>query len=175
MSTVALVIKTKKLGSDFTKSGQPSDNLTRIINLLKGFQAGAQLGAIYVQSSTDDPVAASATLTVTSAVATNAVTIGGQTLTASSTPSGESQWEIDGSGNDADAQALAAAINAHSTLSKVVIATTAANVITVTALTRGVIGNMIPISSNAGTIVASGAFLSGGTGGAQGSAVQIRG
>lgn len=135
-----------------------------LANLMKAVACGQLRSTILVQTSATSPVAASGTFTLESAIATDAITIGTVTLTASSNP-GTDEWEIDGADDDADAAALAAAINAHAVLSKVVVATVADNVVTVTALAKGVVGNQIPISSADATITASGTFLEGGTGG----------
>ena len=173
MSSLVLTVKTSKDTSLFAKADQDNQNVTRIINLLSGLNVGALQAVLDVQYSSDDPVAASGTFTLTSAVATDAITIGTVTLTASSTPANENQWEIDGADDAADATALAAAINAHSTLSKVVSASASSSVVTVTALQKGVVGNQIPISSADATIVASGSFLTGGAGGAASASEQI--
>ncbi len=69
--------------------------------------------------------------------------------------------------NTYTASKLAAAVNAHSTISKLVSATYAANVVTVTALQKGVVGNFIPFTDQDSTITSSGSgYLAGGTGGA---------
>lgn len=174
MSTVSVTIKTPKSYTNFNKSGQGKENLVRLINLLSGAVVGAHVGDVYVSGSTSDPVAASGTLTLTSAIATDAVTIGKTTLTASSTPANENQWEIDGASNTLDAASLAAAINAHSALSLIVSASSATNVVTITALQKGVIGNYIALSSAAGTIVASATYLASGAGGTNVADVQVR-
>lgn len=136
-----------------------------LANLMKAVACGQLRSTILVQTSGTSPVAASGTFTLVSAIATDAITIGTVTLTASSTPANENQWEIDGASDALDAASLAAAINAHSVLSKVVVATRVDNVITVTALAKGVVGNQIPISSADATITASGTFLESGAGG----------
>lgn len=141
-----------------------------IVSLAKFLMAGAggnsnmSVDAQYDASAA--PVAASGTLTLVSAVATDAVTIGTITLTATSTPTTDLHWEIDGADDTADAASLAAAINANPTLSKIVSATSALGVVTITALQKGVVGNQIPLSSADATITASAATLTGGTGGA---------
>lgn len=174
MASLIVTVQTTKDTSKFAEASKPQTNLIRLVNLFSGFASGALKGTVDVQYDTaNDPVAASGTLTVTSAIATDAVTIGAVTLTASSTPANENQWEIDGASDTLDAASLAAAINAHSVLSKVVSATSATNVVTITALQKGLVGNQIPLSSADGTIVASAAFLAGGTGGASSSATNI--
>ena len=122
-------------------------------------------GVVDIQTGSAAPVAASATLTLVSAIATDVAIIGPTTLTASSTPANENQWEIDGADDTADALSLATAINAHSTLSQAVTASSAAGVVTVTAKQKGVSGNHINISSPDSTITASAANLGSGTGG----------
>lgn len=136
-----------------------------VIQILKGIGPIYQ-GSIRLQSAATAPVAASGTFTLVSVPEDDAVTIGAVTLTAKASPSGENQWSQAGS-DTADAAALAAKINAHSVLSKVVVASSAAGVVTVTCLTPGVVGNQIAISETGSSITASGSFLSGGTGGAQ--------
>jgi phage tail sheath gpL-like len=164
MASLILTVK----GADVTALKKAStlknEGVQGIINHLAALASGANPGTIYAQSSASNPVAASGTITLVSC-ATDTVTIGGVAFTGSSTPSGDEQFETDGS-NDADASALAAKINAHPTLSKVVAATVANNVVTVTCLVRGVVGNFIALSETGSTITVSGATLSGGTGGA---------
>jgi phage tail sheath gpL-like len=174
MSSVTVTIKTDKDYTRLNQASQPAENMNRLINMLSGFSCGALTGSVYVSGSTSDPAAASATLTLVSAIATDAITIGTVTMTATSTPTTNLHWEIDGADDTADAASLAAAINANPTLSKVVVATSAAGVVTVTALVKGVVGNQIPISSADSTITASGAFLTGGTGGTNVADVQVR-
>ncbi|HEY9661950.1 MAG TPA: hypothetical protein V6C65_26135 [Allocoleopsis sp.] len=173
MSSLVYTIKTSKDCSLFAKADQDQQNLVKGINLLSGIVSGALSAVVDIQYSSSDPVAASGTFTLTSAIATDAVTVGAVTLTASSSPANENQWEIDGASDTLDAASLAAAINAHSVLSKVVAATSAANVVTVTALQKGVVGNQIPFSSADATIVASASFLAGGTGGAASASEQV--
>ena len=175
MSSLIISIRTNKDHQQYKKSGQKNQNMNRLLNLIAGLNAGSLLGEVFVQgSSADTLVAASGTFTVTSAIATDAITIGSVTLTASSTPADENEWEIDGASDALDAASLAACINAHSVLSKIVVASSASNVVTVTVLQKGVLGNQLPISSADATIVASGVRLTGGAGGATDSPEQVR-
>lgn len=166
----SLVVTVKSGDSDITSikraDSEGVEALQEVCNLLDALATGTAKGTVYVQSGSASPAAASGTFTLVSAVATDAITIGPVTFTATSSPSAETDWEIDGADDTADAAALAAAINAHSTVSQVVTATSAAGVVTVTAKQRGVVGNYINISSADATITASGANLTGGTGGA---------
>lgn len=168
MSSLVLTIKTARADvADFAvDSSCDIEGLQGLRNLLDAASSSHEPLTCDLQYSTVDPVAASGTLTLVSAIATDAITIGTITLTATSTPTTDLHWEIDGADDTADAASLAAAINANPTLSKVVAATSALGVVTVTALQKGLVGNQIPISSADATITASGAFLTGGTGGA---------
>lgn len=166
MASLVLTIKGTGVNGFKQDSSLDHEAIRDIVNHLQALASGNEKGTVYAQSGTANPVAASGTLTLVSAVATDAITIGATTLTASSTPANENQWEIDGASDTLDAVSLAAAINAHSTLSQIVTATSALGVVTVTAKQRGVVGNAINLSSADATITASGANLSGGTGGA---------
>ena len=174
MPTLSIQISTEKVNTaDFLKPGQDRENLKRVGNYINSLATGRRQASIDISDSSAVPVAASATLTLASAVATDVAQIGTITLTATSTPTTDLHWEIDGADDTADAASLAAAINANPTLSQIVIATSAAAVVTVTAHQKGVIGNHISISSIDSTITASGAFLASGTGGSQDAVVTI--
>lgn len=74
--------------------------------------------------------------------------------------------------NSYKAKQLSDAVNAHSTLGDVVTATWAANVVTVAAKQKGVVGNFIQFTDSDSTIASSGSgYLAGGTGGAMDDAV----
>jgi phage tail sheath gpL-like len=134
--------------------------------------SGTELANWTVQTGDVAPVAASGTLTLVSAVATDAVTVGATTFTATSTPSLATDWEIDGASDALDAASLAAAINANTTANKLVTATVASNVVTITAKQKGIVGNFIPLTSADATITASGSgLLAGGLGGAKSAVV----
>lgn len=168
MPTLNIMIATEKVDTTiFKKPGQDRDNLKRIQRYIDQIATGKIAASIDISDSATAPVAASGTLTLVSAIATDVAVIGTETFTASSTPSGENQWEIDGADDTADALSLATAINAHSVTGKTYIATVVAGVITITARMKGSFGNELSISSVDSTITASGAFLTGGTGGAE--------
>ena len=168
MSSIVLTIKSPEATTSSVKrhSSEGIEALREASNLLDALANGTAKGSVYAQSSSADPVAASGTLTLVSAIATDVAVIGPTTFTFTSTPTLESHVEVDGADDTADAAALAAAINAHSTVSQVVTATSALGVVTVTAKQRGVTGNFINISSPDSTITASAANLADGTGGA---------
>jgi phage tail sheath gpL-like len=175
MGTLVVSIKTSKDTTSFKKTGQPNANLARIISLLTGFQSGAFLGSIDVQSSATDPVAASATATLTYGSLANAdtITILGVALTCvTGTPSTD-EWKKE---TDVTTTAvnLVAAINANTTLLKYVTATSALGVVTITVNQKGYIGNYLTDITKSSSGIALAQWASG-TGGAETSAVTIRG
>jgi len=140
------------------------------MQFIRDLLSGVEVGILDVQTGAANPAAASGTFTLVSVIATDALTIGSQTFTFTSTPTLENDVEVDGADDTADAAAMAAAINLHSITGKVVRATSALGVVTVTALQKGLVGNKIPISDADTTITTSAAFLAGGTGGADSAA-----
>jgi len=112
------------------------------------------------------PVKASGTLTLVSAIATDAVTVNGKTYTfQAGAPTTYGQVQI-GVSDTASATNLKNAINSYETRvgnEYEVVATSNAGVVTITARAEGTAGNAITISSADSTITASGATLAGGT------------
>lgn len=136
--------------------GQGLKLITAIRKITSGFtKAKITVGTVAVQ--------ASGTVTLESFVADDTVTINGVVLTGKASPSGEAQFAC-GVSDTADAAALAAKINAHSTLSLIVSATSALGVVTLTALKPGLLGNCITTAISAHGSVAA-ARLAGGTDG----------
>jgi len=130
---------------------------------LKAIAAGTRLGDATVELRTAG-VRATGTFTSTTAIATDAISINGVTFTAVASGATGDQWNI-GADDTEDCVNLAAAINASASalVSEHVTATSATNVVTLTAKQTGTTGNAITISSADATIVASGARLTGGT------------
>lgn len=165
MGSVTINVKTNRLGTDFTKPGQPRHNILRCINLLEGLNGGHILGSVDIQSSTSDPVAATSTATLTYANLANndTIVILGVTLTCvTGTPSTD-QWKKQ---TDATTTAvnLKTAINANTTLAKYVTATSSAGVVTITCNLKGAIGNYLTVITKTGTGIAL-VDWAGGTGG----------
>lgn len=114
-----------------------------------------------VQVNSGDAVASTGTVTLSSLAAADTITVGSQTFTASSSPSGNNQFLVTG-GDTLAAAAAAAKIAAHPNLSPYLTASAASGVITVTALVGGEIGNNIPIAISAhGSVSGSGKLTSG--------------
>lgn len=108
-------------------------------------------------------VRATGTVTLSSHVATNTVTVNGIVFTCVASGATGNQYNV--GGNDtATAVALAAAINANTTLDGMVLAAAASGVVTLTALDPGELGNAVTLAISANGTV-SGARMSGGTNG----------
>lgn len=107
-------------------------------------------------------VSSTGTVTFASAINNDTVTIAGTVLTGvTGTPSGQAQFKL-GVSNTADAAALAACINANTTLNKYVSATSLNAVVTITSLVQHVTANLITLASiNGSRLAVSGATLSG--------------
>lgn len=103
-------------------------------------------------------VSAAGTVTFSSFVEDDTVTVGATTLTGKDTPANENQFETGGT-NAEVATAFAACVNAHSVLSKYLSASADSAVVTLTSLVPGVIGNAIILAISAHGSV--GAFASG--------------
>lgn len=265
-STLALTLKCARTSTDLIAklvkdTTARTEALAALQAFLKGVASGAEAAAIDIQTDSAAPVAASGTWTLASVIATDVASCGGVDFTFTSTPSLETDVEVDvptakafasatdistangnitesshgyetgdvgqlttsgslptgfslstnyyvikidtntyrlatslanaqagtqviptavGSGNQTFtlttntyvASKLAAAVNAHSTLSKIVVASYSGAVVTVTCRVKGVIGNFIQFSDNDSTITSSGSgYLAGGTGGATSTAV----
>lgn len=107
-------------------------------------------------------VQATGTITCTSVANAETVIINGVTYTAHTNTQANDQFDISGS-DTADAANLALAINNSTTAgSATIIATSASNVVTVKARRGGIAGNVITLSSAAGTMVCSVARLATG-------------
>jgi len=155
MSNIAIVIHSNKDASEMAKVGQGVSNLVRVLGLIKGLISGAVVGSAYVHTGV-----ASATATLATVVADNTITIGGVTLTAKASPADQTQFAV-GASNTECAAALAAAINAHTTLKHLVYASASAAVVTISAVVPGPVGNQIPVSRVGSPITLSGAALAG--------------
>lgn len=169
MSTLVVSLKTSRQGNDVAavansaKDGNLVSNQCR--QLLKRWEDGIDSGEIQVSYSTSNPVAASATITITHAnlAADDAIVVCRQTLTAKdSGATAGTQYNI-GADATADAVALAACINANTTLSKYVTATSAEGVVTVTSKMKGAWGNLLSISATDNAFAISN--FAGGAGG----------
>jgi hypothetical protein len=105
-------------------------------------------------------VQSSGTVTLSSFVQNDTVTINGTVLTGKNSPSTAVQFAILGS-DTLTAAALAACINANTTLNKQVVAVSAAAVVTVTALVPGAFGDLGTLAISAHGSVSAANLASG--------------
>lgn len=111
-------------------------------------------------------VYATGTATLASVIATNTLVVGGVTLTCVNSGATSVQFNK-GITDTITAVNLAAAINALTTINKVVQASSSGAVVTIVSLYPGTIGNLITLSAGGGTITVA-AALTGGTDGSKG-------
>lgn len=135
----------------------------KLKDYMKALTSGMRRGQVVIGV---DAVKASATLTLTSVIATDAIAVNGLTFTAVASGATAVQFNV-GADDAATAVNLAAAINAHTDLVGLVTATALLTVVTVTAARPGLLGNAITLTSADATIVASAGRLAGGTNGAE--------
>jgi phage tail sheath gpL-like len=136
-------------------SASIKDMVKAIRTMLNAASSGAYTGTPYlsVVYSASDAVLASGTLTMASSSGSVGGTIAGTAKTVT--------WATSDALSSA---ALAAAINADTTLNKIVMASSAGAVTTVRALVPGTVGNKILLVASGTNVTASGAALTGGAG-----------
>jgi len=136
-----------------------------LMNYLRSLMGGARQAKVIVGVAA---VKAAGTLTLVSAIATDAISINGVSFTGVASGATGDQFNI-GLDDTETAANLAAAINASVTalVSGYVTASSLLGVVTVTAALPGVLGNAITLASADATITASGARLTGGTAGTE--------
>lgn len=161
MSSTILVVKhASRLNPGGTASPTrgKKELLRRVIHFLTGAISGTKKVEsfdLYADASAD-PAAASGTVTIASGTGSIAAVINGVSVAVT--------WATS---DTATATALAAAINAstNALVQYLVSATSSAGVVTITALQKGITGNCITLAATGTGATASGARLTGGTGG----------
>ncbi len=138
------------------------DFLLALIRECKAFLCGARNGKITLQMENATSLTkSSGTITLTGLpVADETVTVCGVAFTWKASAANENQVTI-GADATASATALKNAINAHSKLAGLVLATSAAGVVTVTCEVPGRIGNLLTLAEASSNLTVSGALLSG--------------
>jgi hypothetical protein len=161
----------------YGNSLDPHQQLLGFSNMINGVLDGAinaQAGFLKPANA----VFATGTMTGVTVVATNAVSICGTVFTcvSNSTVPSAVQFQV-GASDTATMANLAAAVNAHSSVQLLVIATSASNVVTLQSVVPGVVGNQLPFSQTSGaTITCSGSgYLTSGAGSLVGSIAGVRG
>ena len=156
MSTILNIQIIHDRTRDFSLPTSPSRHevLARLGNLLAGLADGSFTGTSLRYSTA--AVRASGTVTCAAVQADDTVTINGVTFTAKASGATGDQWNITGGNNTATAAALAAAINASTTVGVAGIVTASASlaVVTVQAIQAGRTGNAITLASSDGTRLA---------------------
>jgi len=131
----------------------------KLYNYLGALIAGGRHASIDVASYADEPVAASTTIDLDGVAADDTVTVCGVTFTAKASPSGVTQFD-----SDIGAADLEAKINAHTDLSKGLVATVDGTSVVITSLQTGVVGNLLTASATLDSTTTAHNF-SGGVGG----------
>lgn len=150
---------------DTSEAREECHALAKLFERLAG---GLETGSLAVYTSAAAPVVATNTVTVTYSSMTNGdtVVIGSTTLTAETgTPSGQAQFKMATSTTVTSAN-LIACINAHATLSLLMVATGggAGGVITLTLYAPGKLGNQVPLVGSTGMVAGAATFTSGAGG-----------
>lgn len=173
MATMNLLISSDLSNNTMNENFQRSTSskyatVQALSQLLQRLNSGGLKGATssrpsVVVSLPGVAVQASGTFTLTSVVATDAISINGVTFTAVASGATGNQFNV-GASDTETATNLAAAINASVTalVAGYVTASSLNTVVTVTAVLPGITGNAMTIASADGTIVASGARLTAG-------------
>jgi hypothetical protein len=137
--------------------------IKKLNNFFKSVDAGLTPAVIEQVTSATALVRASGTLTVASINANDTCVINGTTLTAKASPSGTSEFLSAGT-DTVVAAAVAACINANTSFTGLVTATSSGAIVTVSAVQSGVMGNMCTLVGTATRFAASVSRLAGGTG-----------
>ena len=150
-----------RLGQIPDVGGAIGNTFSKVARYLDAITGGARQGGKLLTATS--AVCASGTITLSSFVATNTITINGTTFTGESSGATGNQFNI-GASDTITAANAAAAINASATanVSKAVVATSSGAVITITAIQPGTMGNMGTLAISAHGSV-SGANLTGGS------------
>lgn len=166
----SLVVTIKSSNADILSSkrndAEGIEALREICNALDAYTTGCAKGVVSVQSSADNPVKASGTLTLDTVIATDVFVIGATTFTGTDTPTTILHFDTSLATDTLIAADAARVVNAHATANKIVTASSSGAVLTITANVPGPVGNFINISSVDSTITASAATLASGAGGA---------
>lgn len=148
----------------------PRNEMIALSSLFSKIASGAIDGSVIVDKAATAYAKATGTITLDFAktIATDTVTIGGNTITLiTGTPSGATESKIETSSTKT-ASNLVTAINANTTMNPYLVATSALGVVTLTMFQPGLVGNFITLAKNSTTaaaIAVSAATLTGGLGG----------
>ncbi len=142
-------------------SSKPRTSAQKVARYFEGSALGNRSCKYDVEVNSGDEVQATGTITLSSFAAEDTVTIGTQTFTSKASPSGANEFLSTG-GDTVVAAALVVKINAHTSLTRVVSATSSLGVVTLTCATPGLVGNQIGIAISAHGSVSGGGKLGSG-------------
>ncbi len=137
-------------GMDASRSRELCVALSALFARIAG---GMETADVEVQLGGTTAVRAAGTLTLGAVAGAVGGTIGGTLVTVATTGTAANTAGL-----------LAAAINAHATVSKKVYAVAAGNVVTLRAVSPGVLGNGVTLAASGTGMTASGGTLTGGAG-----------
>lgn len=132
----------------------------KIIDFMKKVVSGAHPASVLTRINS---VKATGTITLSSHVATDTVTVNGITFTCVASGATGNQYNVGGD-DTATAVALAAVLNANTTLDGMIVATSALGVVTLTALVPGELGNAVTLAISAHGSVSAARMASGTNG-----------
>lgn len=171
-TAINIQLVTDRVGGELTRLLPPSSGVNArqaaevLASELHRIASGTGTGRIRMQADTLEGVAATITLTCTTASATagDTLTIGTRTLTCAASPvSASGQYDSAAGTDDLYAASIADAINAIKAADFT--ATASTNTVIITARRKGTAGNNIKVVktvTTAGTVTFSGAALAGG-------------
>ena len=167
MATIRVAFVTSEAAQSLAgiQKFDPHAGMARVANLVAKMDAGAgQVRPGSVQITVDQNATQATATVICITVANNStVSFGSVTLTGKTgTPSGQAQWKC-GVSATADGAALAACINANTSLNTFLSAASVSGTVTVTGIgpTSGILGNILGITSSDGTNLAVTAFTGG--------------
>lgn len=140
---------------------QRSGFIQKVMKYFRALAGGSKSGEVVVAINM---AKATGTVTLSAHVATDTVTINGTILTCVAAGATGNQYNVGGTDTETAAN-LAATINASSSFSGLVTATSASNVVTLTAARPGKLGNAVTLAISAHGSV-SAARMAGGDNGA---------
>lgn len=151
-----------EVGDMTVSSTLPQEMADVTRNKLEAVFAGVAVGGAFAVSPNETSgVAATATATFTAVVATDALTVAGVAFTCVASGATGNQFNK-GADEAASAVNCAAKINANATVSKYLVATVVGAIITLTAIEKSALGNLVTLTQTGGHITVSGAVLAGG-------------
>lgn len=166
MATLKLTIANPNIDSatvtrDYLRKSRHQE-LNVLLDYIRAINSGTAhgSGSVVKASNLNTQTQASATVTNASVSNNDTVTIGNIVYTAKTSGPTGNQWLV-GVSDTADAAALVAVLNANTSLSPYIVATSALGVVTLTSVALGALGNLLALTSSNNTRLAVVGFASG--------------